>query len=68
MPMNIALKIAIVESTRPAADIAEEAGLHESKLSKIVNGRREPSKAERAAIARALKRKPAELFPEAIAS
>lgn len=62
MPKNLALKIAIVESERPAADIAEEAGLHESKLSKIVNGRRAPSDAEQKSLARALKRKVADLF------
>lgn len=68
---NIALKIAIVESGLSQIDIAEAANLHQSKLSYFVNGRRRPSEAERKAIARVLKRKPADLFPpepEAIAS
>jgi transcriptional regulator with XRE-family HTH domain len=68
MPKNLALKIAIVQSGRPAADIAEAADLHESKLSKIVNGRRPPTDAERKALARVLKRKASDLFPMAVAS
>jgi transcriptional regulator with XRE-family HTH domain len=66
---NLALKIAIVESGRSQADVAADIGMHDTKLSMIVNGRREPSDAERKAIARVLKRKPSQLFPdEALAS
>jgi len=65
---NLALKIAIIESGLSQVDIAEAADIHESKLSYFVNGRREPSAAERKAIARVLKRKAADLFPEALAS
>lgn len=68
MPKNLALKIAIVESGLSQVDVAEAVDLHESRLSQIINGRREPSDAERKAIARVLKRKPAQLFPEALAS
>jgi transcriptional regulator with XRE-family HTH domain len=68
MPMNMSLKIAIVESGLTQLEIAKAADMHESRLSHIVNGHREPNDAERKAIARILKRKPAQLFPEAIAS
>jgi transcriptional regulator with XRE-family HTH domain len=67
---NLALKIAILESGKSQVDVAEAADIHETKMSNIVNGRREPSDAERRAIARILKRKPGDLFPssEALAS
>lgn len=69
MPKNLALKIAIIESGRSQIETAHAAGLHESQLSHLVNGHRVPSDAERKALARVLKRKPAQLFPEeAIAS
>ena len=70
MPKNIALKIAIVESGLSQVDIADAVDLHESRLSQIINGRREPTEAEQKALARVLKRKPAQLFhvPEAVAS
>jgi len=64
MPKNIALKIAIIESRLSQVDIAEAVDLHESRLSQIVNGRRAPNDVERKALARILKRKPADLFPE----
>jgi len=63
MPKNIALKIAIVKSGLSQVDIAEAIDMHDTKLSFIVNGRREASDAERKAIARVLKRRVAELFP-----
>lgn len=65
MPKNLALKVAIVKSGMLQVDIAEAIDMHDTKLSFIVNGRREPTDAERKAIARVLKRKVAELFPEA---
>lgn len=68
MPMNMALKIAIVESQLSQVDIAEAAEIHESRLSQIVNGRRKPNPAEQKTLARLLKRKAADLFPEALAS
>lgn len=63
MPMNMALKIAIVESRRLQVEIAADAGMDPTRLSQIVNGRREPSDPERKALARVLKRKAADLFP-----
>jgi len=59
---NLPLKIAIVESGRSQLEVAKLADMHASWLSLIVNGHREPSEAERKALARILKRKPAELF------
>jgi len=64
MPKNIALKIAIVESGLSQVDIAEAADLHESRLSHIVNGRRDANDAERKVLARVLKRRVTQLFPE----
>lgn len=65
---NLALKIAILESGRSQVEIAADADLHESRLSQLVNGRRRASDAERKTLARILKRRPAQLFPEALAS
>jgi len=67
MAMNMALKIAIVESKRSQVQIAKDAEMHESRLSQIVNGHRDASDVERKNLARILKRKPAQLFPEAMA-
>jgi len=60
--LNLALKFAILESRLSQVDVAEKADLHESRLSQIVNGRRDASEAERKVLARILKRKPEELF------
>jgi transcriptional regulator with XRE-family HTH domain len=60
---NIPLKIAIVQSGLSQADVAEAVDMHDTKLSMIVNGRREPSDAEQKALARVLKRKASQLFP-----
>jgi len=68
MPKNLALKIAIIESGLSQMEIAKAADMHDTKLSFIVNGHREPSDAERRALARILKRKAADLFPLAVAS
>ncbi len=70
MPMNLALKIAILESGLSQLELSKAADMHESRLSHLVNGHREPTEAELRVLARLLKRKPAQLFPsrEAIAS
>jgi transcriptional regulator with XRE-family HTH domain len=67
MPKNKALKIAIIESELTQFEVAEAIDVHETRMSQIVNGRREPSEVERKAIARILKRKATDLFPEATA-
>jgi len=70
MPKNLALKIAILQSGLSQVEVAKAIDMHDTKLSFIVNGHREPSDAERKALARILKRKVAQIFPasEAIAS
>lgn len=62
MPKNpTPLRFAIVQSGRTQRDIAEEVGLHESRLSLIVNGLHADD-ATQAKIAKALRRDIAELF------
>jgi transcriptional regulator with XRE-family HTH domain len=56
------LKLAIVASGRPQRDLAIELGLHESQLSRIVNGL-ETDAGTRYAIADALGRDHDELWP-----
>lgn len=69
MPKNLALKVAIVQSGRSQIQVAKDASLPESRLSRIINGHDVASAAERRALARILKRKADELFPdEALAS
>lgn len=68
MSKNVALKVAIVESGLSQIEIAKALDVHESRLSHIINGHRTPNDTERKALARVLKRKPSQLFPEAMAS
>jgi len=68
MPINLTLKIAILESGLSQQEVAKAIGIHESRMSQIVNGWRESTDAERKALARLLKRKATDLFPLAIAS
>ncbi len=60
--INFDLKFAIIKSGKNQIDIAREALIQESKLSKIVNGYIEPSKEEKERIAEALGRMKVELF------
>ena len=59
------LKDAIMADGRKQYLIADLAGINETKLSKIVMGRREPSKTERKALAKVLKIAEKVLFEEA---
>lgn len=59
------LKIALVQSGERAYAVAHRAGLSETKLSRIVAGRRAASAEEKARIALALSRAVADLFPQA---
>ena len=52
--MNYVLKLAILKNGQNQVDIAREAKIFESRLSKIVNGYIEPSMEERQRIAEAL--------------
>ena len=54
MPRITPLKIAITRRRLIQADIAEEAGMSESRLSRIVNGRVKASDHERKHLAKAL--------------
>jgi len=61
--MNIALKIAIVKSGRHQVQVAREAGIHVSQLSRLVNGRDTPSPRQKRELARVLGQPPGMLFP-----
>jgi len=67
MAKNLALKIAIIQSERSQIEVAKLADVPESRLSKLVNGHDDPTEGEMKALAKILKRKPAELFPAAVA-
>lgn len=60
--MNIKLKTLILEKFRYQADLAKRAGIHETLLSRIVSGRRDPYPDEAQAIAEALDATVEELF------
>jgi len=61
---RIAYDIALATFQIKSADLAQGLGWHESKLSRIVVGRKIASQSEKAAIANALGLKVSELFPE----
>lgn len=65
MTPNAALKLAIFNSGKRQIDIAEKAGMDETKLSKIIRGYRTASPEERSALARVLRKPIHELFPDA---
>ena len=65
--MNMALKIAFIESGRSQIEVAGETGIHESRLSKIVHGHLDPSDDEQKALAKALRRTRTQLFGERVA-
>lgn len=70
-PMNLPLKMAMHESRRTQKRIATLAKIDETRLSKIVRGRKEPTVDEMKALARVLGKAQDELFPsaqEAVAS
>ena len=62
--MNKRLKIALLDYREPAWRVAKQAGIPDSKLSKIVNGYILPSEDEMNRLAHVLGREPEELFPE----
>lgn len=65
--LNVALKIAIVESGKKQRRIASLTRISEPRLSHIVRGRIEPNDDERARIARVLERPVDQLFPDTAA-
>jgi transcriptional regulator with XRE-family HTH domain len=66
--MREALKLVIIRSGRPQFEIAAIAGMSESRLSRIVTGRVEPTAEERAKLASALSVSEDEIFASATTS
>ena len=62
--MNLPLKIAIVESQKPAYEIAAKLGITETRLSRIIFGRLKPREDEIKKLSELLNRNVSELFPE----
>ncbi len=67
MAMNMALKFAIVNSRKRQIEIAKRARIHETRLSKIINGYLDANEDEKKALARVLRTSVDELFPVAAA-
>jgi len=63
MAHNTALKLAIFSRRKTQIEIAKRAGIHETRLSKIVRGHLDATPEEQSALARALRTTVAELFP-----
>lgn len=61
---NLALKLALLESGRPAYAIAAAAGISETRLSRIVTGRVEPGLEEARVLSGLLGRSISTLFPD----
>lgn len=68
MAKNRHLVLAILDRETTQIEVARKAGIHESRLSRLVNGHDEPTADEKKAIAKALRTSIDQLFPEAIAS
>jgi transcriptional regulator with XRE-family HTH domain len=61
---NRNLVLALMDNRFTQRELARRSGVHETRLSLIVNGRLIPSENEAGRIAQALKRKPLDLFRE----
>lgn len=66
--VNVALKVAIVQSQKQQRAIARRARLSETRFSHIVRGRIEPTSKEKERIAKALSCPVTDLFPVAAAT
>lgn len=64
---NATLRDAIFRSGQPQIEVARKAGIHETRLSKIVRGWVQPNAAERRSLARVLKSSVEELFGQSSA-
>lgn len=62
--MNMALKVAILQSGKTQREVAEEIGISEGYLSRFVRGWEQPNEEQRKAIAKALRTKADQLFAE----
>jgi transcriptional regulator with XRE-family HTH domain len=60
--MNLALKVAIIESELPQHELARRIGVSETVLSRIVQGRRAATETERRKLSVTLQRSIQELF------
>lgn len=67
MPLNKALKIAVIDSERTSEEVAGLAKIHPTRFSQIVWGRVTPTESERLRIAGVLQKSSTELFPEVMA-
>lgn len=63
MKMNTALKIALIQYSEPAYKVAEQMGIHETTLTKIIRERRVPSVEEKKKLSKILGKPINELFP-----
>lgn len=63
MAVNTTLKVAFIETGRKQIEVAADIAMDVTKLSKIVNGHLDPTPEEAKAIAKALRRSVAHLFP-----
>jgi transcriptional regulator with XRE-family HTH domain len=61
--MNLALKTAFWKLRKSQVRVMHETGISESRLSRIVHGHLKATKAEKQALAKALKTPVTELFP-----
>jgi transcriptional regulator with XRE-family HTH domain len=62
LTINLPLRVAIAATGGTQKDVARRAGINQFRLSRIVRNDVTPTKAERAALARALRTPIAELF------
>jgi transcriptional regulator with XRE-family HTH domain len=60
--MNIKLRLALIRSRRRQYEVAHDAGISESRLSKLAYGRAIPTDAERVSLATALQCPERDLF------
>lgn len=58
------LRIALITNDKRQFEIANRAGMHQSRLSLVVNGHQAPTEKEAKAIARALRTSVHVLFPD----
>lgn len=63
MPIRTPLERAIFDSHKKKIVIAKRAGIHQTRLSKILNGHVDATDDEQKALARVLRRPIADLFP-----
>lgn len=62
MPKNKAIVLAMIDRDMTQIEVAKKADIHESRLSRIVNGHDDATEDEQKAIAKALKASVTDLF------